>query len=133
MNANEHLSDAEYFEEFAANKAWISARDVLSYAGTPLDDMQAATVAALWLALEKAAEGLSKDALRRMVFGEEAHSWVGDPSTQDYSSTVDAQSVEEMEQKAFDAWYMDHFSKPRPWFGTRELLFKAWKARAAIA
>lgn len=62
-----------------------------------------------------------------------SHSWAGDPSTQDYSSTTDAKSAEEIERKAFDAWYMDHFSKPRQWAGTREELFNAWQARAALA
>lgn len=39
----------------------------------------------------------------------------------------------EKERKAFDAWYADHFSKARPWCGTREELFNAWQARAELS
>ena len=71
MNKDDFDDDAKYFEEFAANKAWLSVRNVLIDAGTPEYGLKAATVAALWRALEIAADGMSKEALKRMVFGDE--------------------------------------------------------------
>lgn len=63
---------AEYRENFAAEMAIIVARKELTYDGVTSADLDAATIAALWRALEIASKGMSKEALKRMVFGENA-------------------------------------------------------------
>lgn len=64
---------ADSRENFAAEMAIIVARKELTYDGVSKADLDAATIAALWRALEIASKGMSKEALKRMVFGDDTN------------------------------------------------------------
>lgn len=58
-------------EDKAAAFAILGIRDDLSYWEVADEDLNAATIAVLWRALEMASEGMSKETLRKMIFGEQ--------------------------------------------------------------